>query len=201
MEYHQNSDKHPAKEAPLMKPQSNNWTPPSGRNVHVDPFVNAARKQCNYFLINNQPTQISNSNNKEKHSLNELAKDSSVTIKEADKWGAIVLFKTLGYINSCEDLLSDTTNYKKVEPRTLNEFMREAKKLISNLHGTCAMFLKNTLLDQPKPAVFYEILKIHQIPEVIKTVMECRNNIDENLSDQTALTLPYNIIFYLRCDQ
>ena len=36
MEYHQHSDKHPTKETPFMKPQSSNWSPPSGRNVHVD---------------------------------------------------------------------------------------------------------------------------------------------------------------------
>ena len=91
MEYHQNSDKHSAKETPLMKPQSNNWTSPSGRNIHVDSFVVTARKQCNNFLINNHPTQISNIN--EKHSLNELAKDNSVTIKEADKGGTSVCSK------------------------------------------------------------------------------------------------------------
>ena len=85
MEYHQYSNKHPAKETTLMKPQSSNWTPPSGHNVHADSFVDIARKQCNHFLINNHPTQISNINNNEKHSLNELAKDNSVTIKEADK--------------------------------------------------------------------------------------------------------------------
>ena len=109
MEYHQNSDKHPAKETPFIKPQSSNWTPPSDRNVHVDSFVDTAKKQCNNFLINNHPTQISNINNNEKHSLNELAKDNSVPIKEADKGGAIVLFNTRDYINSCENLLSDTT--------------------------------------------------------------------------------------------
>ena len=50
MVYHQNSDKHPTKETPFIKPQSSNWTPPSGRNVHVDSFVDTARKQCNNFL-------------------------------------------------------------------------------------------------------------------------------------------------------
>ena len=125
MEYHQNRDKHPTKETPFMKPQSGNRTPLSGRNVHVDSFVDTARKQCNNFLINNHPTQISNINNNEKHSLNELAKDNSVTIKEADKGGAIVLFNTLDYINSCENLLSDTTNYKNVQPKTLKEFTSE----------------------------------------------------------------------------
>ena len=67
--------------------------------------------------------------------------------------------------------------------------MSEAKKLISNLHGTCAVFLKNTLPDQPKPAVFYGIPKMHKLPEVIKSVMECRNIINENLSDQTAIDI------------
>ena len=62
------------------------------------------------FLINDHPTHISNINNNEKHSLNEHAKDNSVTIKEADKGGAIVLFNTNDYISSCENLLSDATN-------------------------------------------------------------------------------------------
>ena len=113
MEYHQNGDKHPANETPLMKPQLNNWTPPSGRNVHVDSFVDTARKQCNNVLINNHPTQISNINNDQRHYLSEVAKDNSVAIKETDKGGAIVIFNTRDYINSCENLPSDTTNYKK----------------------------------------------------------------------------------------
>ena len=163
-------------------------------------LVDTARKQCNNFLINNHPTQISNINNNEKHSHNELAKDNSVTIKEADKEGAIVLFNTRDYINSCVSLLLDTTNYKKVQQKTRKEFVSEAKKLISNLHGTCAVFIKNTLPDQPKPAVFYGILKIHKLPEVIKTIMECRNIINENLSDQTAIdiTIEHNILSPLR---
>ena len=149
-----------------------------------------------FFYVNNHSTQISSINNNEKHCLNELAKDNCVTIKEADKGGAIVLFNTRDYINSCENLLSDTTNYKNVQPKTLKEFMGEAKNLISNLHGTCAVFLKNTLPDQPKPAVFYGITKIHKLPEVIKTVMECINIINENLSDQTAIdiAIEHNIL-------
>ena len=189
MEYHQHSEKHQTKEPPFMKRQSSNWTHPSGRNVHVDCFVDTARKQCNNFFINDHPTQICNINNNEKHSLDELAKYNSVTIIEADKEGAFVLFNTRDYINSCENLLSDTTNYKSVKPKTLKELMSEAKNLISNLHGTCAVFLKNTLTDQPKPAVFYGIPTIHKLPEVIKTVMECRNIINENLSDQTAIDI------------
>ena len=120
-------------------------------------------------LVNNHPALISSINNNDEHSINELANDNSVTIKETDKGGAIVLFNTRDYINSCENLLSDTTNYKNVQPKTLKEYMSEAKNLISNLHGTCAVFLKNTLPDQPKPAVFYGIPKIHKFPEVIKT--------------------------------
>ena len=107
-----------------------------------------------------------------------------------------MLFNTRGYINSCENLLSDTTNYKNVQPETLKVFMSEARNLISNLHGTCAVFLKNTLPDQPKPAVFYGIPKTYKLPEVIKTVMECRNTIDESLSYQTAIgiAIEHNIL-------
>ena len=107
-----------------------------------------------------------------------------------------MLFNTRDYINSCENLQSDTTNYKNVQPKTLKEFMSEANNLISNLHGTCAVLLKNTLPDQPKPVVFYGIPKIQKLPEVIKTAMECRNIINENLSDQTAIdiAIEHNIL-------
>ena len=67
--------------------------------------------------------------------------------------------------------------------------MSEAKSLISNLHGTCAVLLKVTRPDQPKPAVFYGIPKIHKLHEVMKTVMECRSIINEKLSDQTAIDI------------
>ena len=103
--------------------------------------------------------------------MNSLRK--TITIKEADKWGAIVLFNTLDYINSCENLLSDTTNEKNVQPRKHKEFTSESKTIISNLHGTCAMFLKNTLPDQAKPAVFHRIPLIQKLSELMKTVMEC----------------------------
>ena len=201
MEYHQHNDKHPTKETPFMKPQSSNWTPQSGRNVHVDSFVETARKQCKFVFINNHPTQISNINNNDKHFLNELAKDNSVTIKDADKEGAIVLFNTRDYINSCENLLSDTTNDKNVQQKTPKEFMSEAKKLISNLHGTCAVFPNNTLPDHPNPAVFYGTPKIHKLPEVVKTVMACRNIINKNLSDQAAIDIATENNIYIRFDQ
>ena len=74
--------------------------------------------------------------------------------------------------------------------------MSEAKNIISNLHGTCSMFLKNTQPDQPKPAVFNGFPKIHKLPEVIKTAMECRNIINQNLSDQSAIdiAIEHNIL-------
>ena len=67
--------------------------------------------------------------------------------------------------------------------------MSVAKNLISNLHGTCAVFLKNMLPENPTPAVIYGIPKNHYLPQVIKTVMECRNIINESLSDQTAIDI------------
>ena len=49
------------------------------------------------------------------------------------------------------------------------------------------MFIRNTLTDQPKPAVFYGISKILKIPEVIKTVMAYRIIVDENILYQAAI--------------
>ena len=93
----------------------------------LTPFVNTDRKHCNDFLINNNPTQISNINNNEKHSLVELTKDHSVTITEADKICAIVLLSTLDYINSSEKLLLDTTDYKKYNEKHSKSSQRKRK--------------------------------------------------------------------------
>ena len=107
-----------------------------------------------------------------------------------------MLRNTRDYINSCENRLSDTTNYKRVQPKTLKEFMGEAKNLISNLHGTCAVFLKNTSPDQPKQTIFYGIPNIHKLPDIRKTYMERRNITDENISGQTAIdiSIEHNIL-------
>ena len=67
--------------------------------------------------------------------------------------------------------------------------MSEAINQISKLHGTCAVFLKNTLPYQPKPVVFNGIPKVHKLPEVIKTVVKCRNNMYEDLTHQTAIDI------------
>ena len=50
MEYHQNSDIHYAKETPLMQTTIKQLDFPSSRNVHVNTFVDTARKQWNFFL-------------------------------------------------------------------------------------------------------------------------------------------------------
>ena len=68
-----------------------------------------------------------------------------------------------------------------------SEFMSEAKNLIRILDGTCAVFLRNTLPDQPKPAVFDGIPIIHKLPEVSKTAMKCKIILYENLSEDTAI--------------
>ena len=46
-----------------------------------------------------------------------------------------------------------------------------------------------------------ELPKVHWLPEVIKTVLECRNIIDKASQIKRQLTLPYNIIFYTNFDQ
>ena len=82
-----------------------------------------------------------------KIAIQSLSKHNNVTITEADKEGVIVLFNTLDYINSCESLLLDTTKYKIVQRKRVKEFASEAKNIINYAHGTCAVFLKNTLPD------------------------------------------------------
>ena len=83
------------------------------------------------------------------------------------------------YLHSDDELHGLTNAYTtmkyntKSTTKTHKEFMCDAINHNSNLHGTCAMFLKKTLPDQPKTAVFHGITKIHRLPYVIKTITEC----------------------------
>ena len=83
------------------------------------------------------------------------------------------------YLHSDDELHGLTNAYTtmkyntKSTTKTHKEFMSDAINHNSNLHGTCAMFLKKTLPDQPKTAVFHGITKIHRLPYVIKTITEC----------------------------
>ena len=100
-----------------------------------------------------------------------------------------MLLGTLDCINSYENVLLDTNNYKNERTKTLKEFTSEAKNIINNPRGTCATFLKNTLPDQSQPKDFWGIPKIRKLTKVIKTVMQCISIIDENLSDQSVIDI------------
>ena len=183
-------EKHPAKETPFMKPQSSNWTPPSGRNVHVDSFVDTARKQCNNFL---SITILLKSVTSTTTKSIPLTNSRKITVSPSKKLtkGVLLCSSTHVITSTIVRIFCQIQQITKTCNQKHKQFMSESKNLISNLHGTCSVFLKNTLPDQPKPAVFYGIQKTHKLPEVIKIVMECRKIIDQTAID---IAIEHNIL-------
>ena len=101
----------------------------------------------------------------EVQALKELASDTTITIKSADKGGAIVIQDTDKYITKCTRQLNNRDHYRrtgtdqtKQVSEKINEFIRKEKKL-GHLKPTTA---DNLMSKAPRTAKFYTLPKIHE---------------------------------------
>ena len=69
-----------------------------------------------------------NLRNEEKKALKELRNNKDVTIKPADKGGAVVVLNTTDYVSKCTRQLSDTSYYDRLDSDPTNKF----NKIISD---------------------------------------------------------------------
>ena len=78
-----------------------------GLNRWVDNFVDT----INGELTQNQQKLFENLTVDQRSSLKTLASDPTITIKPADKGGALVVLDTLGYEKACKEVLSNKDLY------------------------------------------------------------------------------------------
>ncbi|KAJ8025483.1 hypothetical protein HOLleu_33051 [Holothuria leucospilota] len=89
------------------------WTPPNGRNVYVDAFVEKAREHLNSFLQDEKHTRVKkNIDGEERKAIYDLQNDTSVVVKPSDKGGATVILNRKTYTNIALEQLMDETFYR-----------------------------------------------------------------------------------------
>ncbi|XP_069466482.1 uncharacterized protein [Ambystoma mexicanum] len=115
--------------------------------------------------INYHSTKPVNIKNSQLEHVEQLAKDEDLTIKPADKGGAIVIMDSSYYTRRCLELLNDTVTYTKLDNDPLLRIKAIIQKAIDNalennwIDSKTSQFLINKY---PITPVFYGLPKVHK---------------------------------------
>ena len=141
---------------------SRGWTPPKGASPSMETFFTKTTME---FLNMKETKVYSNLSIEERKALNELMTNDSITIKSADKGGAIVIQDTEKYITECMRQLNNRTHYRRTGndqtytvAKKINEYIRQQKK-VGNLKPVTA---DNLMSKEPRTAKFHTLPKIHK---------------------------------------
>ena len=135
------------------------FEPPRGRNQRLDEYIDMTK-----VIPRNDPQRKTSFNitRNERKAIDNLAKDTSIVIKEADKGGGIVIMNKEFYKRKLLQMLDDKSFYKQIENQTTKDTMKKIKKVIG-LAKEITRHELNYLLDfECKPSMFYGLPKIHK---------------------------------------
>jgi len=101
-------------------------------------------------------------------SLNKFKNNSNITIKPADKGGALVVMDTKDYLFESYRQLKDENYYKKLKTSILPENKIKIKNILTDMyHDGCISMKQLRYLsgpEDPRPRRFYILPKIHKNP-------------------------------------
>ena len=142
--------------------QKSNWRPPTG-SPNLETFANTNEMSLSkaHFPINKRQ----NISDLERTALKDLAKNREITIKPADKGGAIVIMDTTDYITEANRQLNDTGTYTKLDKNPTDEFNQAVEIQLTNMvqNGDITEKIKKILLlNKPRTPQIYFLPKIHK---------------------------------------
>ena len=142
--------------------QESNWNPPKGSN-NLETFI--LMNEITTQGLKNDKNPCQNITPAQRESLKKLSKNKHITIKQADKGGAIVLMNTRDYISEANRQLSDHKTYKLLtKDITLDHNKEIALQIQSMVKGRdITERMGKTLLNpNPRTAQIYFLPKIHK---------------------------------------
>ena len=141
---------------------SKGWTPPKGTSQAMDTFLTTNTTQ---FITMNTKKKYQNLTKQERGAIRELANNNEITIKPANKGGAIVIQDTEKYIAEAHRQLNNRDHYKCTGSNMtqqvctrVNNYIRECKKSGHIPYNTADHLMTKT----PRTAKFYTLPKIHK---------------------------------------
>ena len=139
------------------------FSPPRNRETNLDSYLDLVNGETMNLLKIKSDEGWENLTQHEKQALERLRSDKGLTIKPADKGGALTVMDTSDYEEGIVQMLSDDKFYKHVENDLNPEFEKEVNKVINvmsafgHISAEEAEYL--TPVD-PKTPVFYGLPKI-----------------------------------------
>lgn len=96
-----------------LKPRSSKWTPPPEQFTAADHYIDKCRREVNQIDFEHRLTRH-NLSYDELQALRKLKNRTDVVIRQADKGGAFVVWRTDLYIAEANRRLADKRFYEKI---------------------------------------------------------------------------------------
>ena len=146
-----------------LKPRSSKWTPPPGQFTAVDHYIDKCRREVNQIDFDHRLTRH-NLSYDELLALRKLKNRTDVVIRQADKRGTFVVWRTDLYIAEANRQLADNRFYKKTPSDATQSSQQEVKSFIETAIGKNQLPISatNLIVEHPRTSKFYLLPKIHK---------------------------------------
>ena len=174
------------------KSHHNTWIPPAGRNKILDLYIDCFRKRAHAEIVKQKGTFSDNLQHKEKKAIRSIKENPNIVIKPADKGGAVVVLDKNNYIAEAERQLHNNEYYRILPEDPTSTYKQGLVSLIKSLPEDISPRLLKLVPDDPLPAKFYLLPKIHKPNNPGRPIVSNRQTLTENISQHVeAILKPY----------
>ena len=174
------------------KNKESTWTPPEGRNQHLDIYAEALRRTVNAHIIKNERQTKHNITKPQRNAICALKKNRDIVIKSADKGGAIVIQNTTDYCNEAYRQLNNQEHYTPLQADPTKAHSRELNKLIKTFEPHIQETIRPLIPKDPRVGTFYCLPKIHKVNTPGRPIASCNGTLCEDISGYVEVILkPY----------
>ncbi|CAH2273976.1 Hypothetical predicted protein [Pelobates cultripes] len=121
--------------------------------------------------------------------INDLKNNHAITIKPADKGGAVVIMNTKGYIKEGDRQLSDDKYYRKLNEDPTKEYTSQLRELIKSFPENLHLELQSLIPTSPCMGTFYMLPKIHKTGNPGRPIIPGMGTLTEQISGLVENTL------------
>lgn len=187
---------------PTALPSLKRWTPASQRDKHLDIFIKAVTRDI-IEAYNKRRSFRKNLSNLELKAMADLCERIDITIKPADKGGAVVVMDTIKYIAEADNQLNNSSFYKRLDADPTAQYKETLGSTIKALIKDKKISDKATSLIPLDPVAgrFYLLPKIHKQNNPGRPIVSGIGTVTESLSryvDSLISQIPPTFQSFLR---
>ena len=135
---------------------------PKGKDAAIELYLKRLEEEISAV---DTKLEYCNITKEERQALKDLAADTSIVIKEADKGSAVVVWDREDYLKEAEGQLSDFNTYEEMSGDIIGPLEKEIKRYLTEvkLRGDIPQdTMDYFLIENPKLSRFYMLPKVHK---------------------------------------